>query len=120
MISKNKVVYFGIAFLPDKNALALRASSMAKLARELGYEPIIVGMDPSICAGTYQKSTLDGIDCYEIQYPTKTIEWIKSLVSTKALLKVFDDIGVDHIHSIIMADYRFFCNVPNMGFLQTK
>ena len=40
MISKNKVVYFGIAFLPDKNALALRASSMAKLARELGYEPI--------------------------------------------------------------------------------
>lgn len=108
MISKNKVVYFGIAFLPDKNALALRASSMAKLARELGYEPIIVGMDPSICAGTYQKSTLDGIDCYEIQYPTKTIEWIKSLVSTKALLKVFEDIGVDHIHSIIMADYRFF------------
>ena len=122
---KKNVVYFGVIFIEEKNALCQRAMAICKSAKSLGYTPILVGMSKSVSQKEFRKGRLsNGQIYYEIEYPNNTGEWIRSLFTAHDAIRVFDDIDPRSIKNIVVADYRFlpmcaikrYCKRNNVDF----
>lgn len=105
---KKYVIYFGIIFIDNKNALFQRANSLCKNIVANGYTPIMIGMTDESINGSYRKRVISNNQlCYEISYPHNMKQWIKSLIEVRNIISIFDDIQSQNIESIIVADYRF-------------
>ncbi|MBQ8632500.1 MAG: glycosyltransferase [Lachnospiraceae bacterium] len=117
---RNIVVYFGIMFLPDKNALCQRAKSILKSAKELGYETVAIGVSDEVEVGTYRKQILGKEIYYEVCYPTNIYEWINHLTSSKEIIEIIREIGCEKVKSFIVADYRFIPTVQMNEFCKKE
>lgn len=98
---KEMILYAGAFELPDKNALAHRVLSNAKIFRELGYDVVFLGIDKS---GDTQYQTVQGFPCYARKYPEGLTEWFRYLTeiqSIKALLEKHKQ-----IKTVILYNYQ--------------
>ena len=104
---RNVIVYFGMGFLPESNAVACRELAMAELIKKSGYVPILIGIENHIPFGEYKENECFGIRCYSIRYPRTMIERIyDTKVVHKAIIKILEHIGVNRIKCLIMQDYQ--------------
>lgn len=106
-MERNIVVYFGILFLPDKNALCQRMDCVLKSVEQIGYKTVVIGMNKELLPKVIKKKTGERV-CYEVGYPSNIIEWGRQFFSARDVLSVLQDIGKENIRSLIVADYRFF------------
>lgn len=101
------IVYFGMGFLPDQNAVACREQAMGCMIREIGYEPILIGIDDKIPFGEFEKRLYDDLECYSIRYARSIKDRIKdTFVVEKTLIRILEMIGVEKIKCFIMQDYQ--------------
>lgn len=106
-MERNVIVYFGMGFLPDNNAVACREQALSFIIKESGYTPILIGINRNIPFGTFKKENYKGIDCYSIRYAGTLIEKLKdSFVIVKTLVSIFSEIGIERIKCFIMQDYQ--------------
>ena len=107
MEARNVIVYFGMGFLPDKNAVACREQAMGCIIRAIGYEPVLIGISEDIPFGEFEKKVYDGFECYNIRYARSIKEKIKdTFVIEKTLINIFETIGIGRIKCFIMQDYQ--------------
>lgn len=95
--------------MPDRNAGAQRAMSLAKSIFNAGYTPVIIGLSyeenmPRNILET--KKEYQGITCYAIPYPKTIKQWLKRMTSIRDFCKIMNYYGKDNIHSIIAIDYE--------------
>lgn len=38
----SKIIYFGVAFLPNENAVAIRALSIAEMVKNISCKPVLI------------------------------------------------------------------------------
>ncbi|HJB40740.1 MAG TPA: hypothetical protein H9943_10150, partial [Candidatus Ruthenibacterium avium] len=76
---KNVVVYIGIMFLPDKNALCQRAFSILESVKDMQNQPVMIGFSNELKPGQIAQTKYDGIPCFELAYPQSTRDWLRSL-----------------------------------------
>lgn len=102
-----KIVYFGMGFLPDKNAVANRELVMAKLIEEAGYIPVLIGINRNIKLGHFEKLEINGMRCYEVCYPVTIKQKIIDNYSfVKTMKDILLDINLNEIKCFIMQDYQ--------------
>ncbi|MDF2538634.1 MAG: glycosyl transferase group 1 [Herbinix sp.] len=109
MKDRKYVIYIGAMVMPDKNAGALRAAALSKTLVEIGYKPIIIGLDYNIPEGKNILSTHKkyyGIDCYAIPYPDCINEWLHRMVSIGSFCEVMKQYGISRIYAVIAMDYE--------------
>lgn len=103
-----KVVYFGMGFLPDKNAVAIREMVFADMLEEISFEPILIGINKDVKLGEYRKVAYDDRVVYEVGYSRTAMEKIKdNCVFSDVMIRIFQDIGVNNIQAFIMQDYQY-------------
>lgn len=111
MSNKNIVIYLGRAEFPDKNALAQRVVSNAKLFKNIGeYKVVLIGGNKNLKSTSSildTKSNVSGFEYYSYPYPNTKIEWIKNLISIKLYRKVFSQY-TGQIKYIVINDIGFF------------
>lgn len=111
MSEKKYVLYIGAMVMPDKNAGAQRAMSLAKGIRDIGYNPVIIGLsyEKNVTENILDtKACYQGIDCFSIVYPKTVKQWLNRMSSIKDFDKIINYYGKDKIHSIIAIDYEIF------------
>lgn len=107
-MERNIIVYFGMGFLPEQNAVACREQVLSFLSKESGYIPVLIGINKEIPFNSYKKYNHDNVCCYDIKYAKTPIEKLKdTYVIRKTLISIFEDIGVEKIKCFIMQDYQF-------------
>ena len=103
-----KVVYFGMGFLPDKNAVAIREMVIADMLEEISFEPVLIGINKDVKLGEYKKVAYNGRVVYEVGYSQTIMEKIKdNYVFSDVIINIFQDIGVNSICAFIMQDYQY-------------
>lgn len=121
-----KVVYFGMGFLPDGNAVAIREMIIADMLKELHFEPILIGISKNISVGKYEKKSYNGITVYEVGYAQSPIDKLKdNWIFANVIINILQDIGINNIHTYIMQDYQYgpmkrlikFCNKNRIYFI---
>lgn len=105
---KKYVVYFGIVSIESRNASFQRAVSICRMIRKLGFDPILVGVSSNARKNSAQKRLEDGTICFEIDYPTSLLQWMRSIMSIDDFENILRKIGLSKIKTVIMADYRFY------------
>lgn len=106
-MERDIIVYFGMGFLPDHNAVACREQALRFIIKESGYTPVLIGVDRDIPFGAFKKENDKGINCYSIRYAVSAIEKLKdSFIIVKTLMNIFADIGVEKIKCFVMQDYQ--------------
>ena len=124
-MERNVVVYFGMGFLPDKNAVACREQAFGHIAQKVGYTPVLIGISENIPFKAFEKSCFCGIDCYNVKYAKTIAEKIQDTYSIeKTLIRILEDIGIERIKCFIMQDYQLrpmkkmlkYCNAHGIGF----
>lgn len=106
-MKRDVVVYFGMGFLPDRNAVACREQALSYIVKESGYIPVLIGISDKVPFGEYEKSSFDGVDCYSVKYAKTLTEKFKDLhLIPKTLMCIFENIGVERIKCFIMQDYQ--------------
>lgn len=125
-LQRDVVVYFGMGFLPDQNAVACREQAVSVIAREAGYTSVLIGISKSVPFGRFEKSVEDGVTCYSIKYAASLQDKFKdTYVIKKTLVSVFEDVGVDRIKCFIMQDYQLrpmkqmkkYCHAHGIAFV---
>lgn len=108
-LKKDVILYFGMGFLPESNAVACRQQAFAKMIIDSGYTPILIGVSKDMeNFNTFKKDTFNDIDCYSIKYPSSLKDKIvDSFKIVNTFKKIFEDIGIDRIKCFIMQDYQF-------------
>lgn len=101
------VIYTGVLFMPDKNAASQRAQAFAKMIKNLGYTPIIIGMSNEITTENILETEKKDDDyiLYEMKYPKNNSSWLKMLINIKEITKIIEYYGRANIKAIIMMDY---------------
>lgn len=101
------VIYTGVFFMPDGNAAAQRAHAIEQILKKLGYTPIIIGMNQNGDSGKILESKYEKDDSfyYSINYPQKSIDWIKVLFEIDHIKTVVNTLGCENVHAIIAMDY---------------
>lgn len=117
---KNVVVYIGIMFLPDKNALCQRAFSILESVKDMQNQPVMIGFSNELKPGQIAQTKYDGIPCFELAYPQSTRDWLRSLYDTKDIITVLEKIGTSNIKAVILADYRFLASVKLKNYCDKK
>lgn len=100
-MSKGIVLYIGGFELPDKNAAAHRVLANAKVIRDNGYQVILVGVNKNI--QKTESFEVQGFKCYDLKYPTTSIQWLSYLTSIKEVKKI---ISKEKIDTIICYNYQ--------------
>lgn len=104
---KKVIVYFGMGFLPDQNAVACREQAMGCIINAIGYKPILIGISDNIPFGEFEKKVYDDVECYSIRYARSITDRIKdTFVVEKTLIHILEVIGVQRIKCFIMQDYQ--------------
>lgn len=104
--NRKYVIYIGVIFMPDGNAAAQRAFAMAKMIKQCGYSPVIVGMNENenrAILATEQRQ--NDIRVYSMIYPTTVFAWFRMLYSIKDLHVIINYLGRENINAIIAMDY---------------
>lgn len=101
------VIYMGVFFMPNGNAAAHRATAFVRMIKELGYVPVIIGMEREFCISDVleTKNIHDGVHYYSINYPKNTMEWFKILYDIKGIKQIVTSLGVENVQAIIAMDY---------------
>lgn len=108
-MGKNVVVYFGMGFLPDHNAVACREQALGHIAKEAGFIPVLIGVHKEVPFGEFEKNYYHCMDCYSIRYADTIAEKLKdTCVIEKTLVRILEDIGVERIKCFIMQDYQIW------------
>lgn len=108
-MGKNVVVYFGMGFLPDHNAVACREQALGHLAKEAGFIPVLIGIHKEVPFAEFEKKRYHGMDCYSIRYANTIAEKLKdTYVIEKTLVRIMEDIGVERIKCFMMQDYQIW------------
>ncbi len=125
-MKRDVVVYFGMGFLPDHNAVACREQAISCIVKEAGYTPVLIGISNSIQFGEFEKTCYQDTTCYSIKYAQSLAEKLKDIYVIKnTLIKIFEDIGVERIKSFIMQDYQLgpmkqmkkYCHANNIAYV---
>lgn len=124
-MERNIIVYFGMGFLPDHNAVACREQVFRYMSKESGYTPILIGISNEVPFNNYKKYMHDDVCCYDIKYAKTPIEKLKdSYAIRKTLVSIFEDIGAEKIKCFIMQDYQLgpmqylkkYCDTKGIAF----
>lgn len=99
------IIYYGICFLPDGNAMCQRAKAIANFIKHEKYVPVIIGFNKN---GTQEKFYINSILCYTIPYPNNLKTWIMFITSIKPIIKIINEIGKDNVEGIIASDLKIF------------
>lgn len=101
------IIYIGVLFMPDKNAAAQRALAFAKIIRQLGYIPIIIGMNKEIKKENILMTLQENKDyiLYEMKYPNTVFSWLKTITNCKSIIDIINYYGNENIKAIIGMDY---------------
>ncbi len=121
-MERNIIVYFGIIQYEYNNAMCQHAEGVKALIKASGYIPVIIGVSPKVSRGSINK--IDKFT-YVVNDPQNLCDVVKECVSAKDILRVLNDVGLDKIKSVIMADFRFlpmrsvfkFCKKHNINFV---
>ena len=104
---RDVVVYFGMGFLPDNNAVACREQAIRAITEDAGYTSVLIGISKSVPFGKFEKIIENGVLCYNIKYAASLKEKLNdTYVVSKTLVSVLEDVGVDKIKCFIMQDYQ--------------
>lgn len=106
-MERNVIVYFGMGYLPDNNAVACRQQVFSYISKRCGYEPVLIGINNELSFNCYKKYTHDNVCHYDVKYAKTVFEKFKDLYAIKkTLVSIFEDIGVEKIKCFIMQDYQ--------------
>lgn len=98
------IVYFGIIQYDYQNAMCQRAEGIKALIESLGYTPMVIAVNDKVKQGQVRRRDSG---TYEINAPKTIKEWLRSCLSAQDIYTILENIGVENIHAVIMADYRF-------------
>lgn len=119
-------VYFGLGYLPDGNAVAVREQSIAAMMKLCNYTPCLIGIDNSVQACKYKRIDTDDYTMFLIHYASGIKDKTKELFTLhEVLIKICNEIGIDNIYAFIMQDHQFvpmylmsrFCNKNGIVFI---
>ena len=85
------ILYIGNFDFPNGNAAGKRVYGNTKILSALGYNPMVIGMKMGLCESIPlfdSKIEFDGVECYNIPYPNKTIQWV-NFINTFSRIKLF-------------------------------
>lgn len=125
-MKRDVVVYFGMGFLPDNNAVACREQAIGYIVKEAGYTPVLIGISSSLQFGEFEKTDFYNTTCYSIKYAETLTEKFKdTYVIKNTLISIFEDIGVERIKCFIMQDYQLgpmkqmkqYCHANNIAYV---
>lgn len=125
-MKRDIVVYFGMGFLPDHNAVACREQAVSYIVKEAGYIPVLIGISNNVNFGSFEKTNYNDTDCYNVKYAKSLLEKFKDInIFAKTVIKIFEDIGVERIRCFIMQDYQLgpmkelkqFCKQKGIAFV---
>ena len=125
-MKRDVIVYFGMGFLPDNNAVACREQVFSYISKESGYTPILIGVNKDIPFNSYKKYVLDDVCCYDIKYAKTLREKLQDISAIKrTLVSILEDIGTERIKCFIMQDYQLgpmrymekFCKTNGIAFV---
>lgn len=103
-----KIVYFGMGFLPDQNAVANREQVIAQLSKDIGYQPVLIGINRDLKHGEYKRYYINNILCYDIKYPENLKEkFFDIFIFNHTIKNILIDIDLNDIKCFIMQDYQF-------------
>ncbi|WP_462392423.1 glycosyltransferase [Clostridium cadaveris] len=100
---KKTVIYIGNFSFPLGNAAGKRVYANGKILKELGYEPIFIGMSNEVDKFrtlVNTKKKYEGFIYYNFPYPNKSLDWINYKKTFASLLeflretKIIDDLGL--------------------------
>ncbi|MBP2639681.1 MAG: glycosyl transferase group 1 [Firmicutes bacterium] len=125
LMNKETIIYFGGFELPNKNASAQRAASIAKSLRDIGYNVILYGLSRSLSetGGIMDCDVkIQGIEMKEWAYPASTKQWIRHLYSCDREIAILKN--VQSIKMVICYNYpavalwnlHRFCNANDIKF----
>lgn len=103
------VIYLGSMQFPDKTAGALRAFSIAKSLREIGYKAVLIGLDSKMNKLTpvlESKVIYEGFDCYSLPLPKSVREWAHHMHSIKEFKVIMNAYGFNSIRAVIAMEYE--------------
>lgn len=94
--------------MPDKNAAAHRATAVAKSIKDIGYVPVILGLDHRLLSDNVIDTKVEhfGIDCFCVRYPKTRLEWVNRILTIKPILEIIHHYGEQNIKAIIALDYE--------------
>lgn len=107
MDDKETVIYIGGFELPDKNAAAQRVIANARIIRELGYTPVLIGINRELRCYNVENMTYNkfyGFDCWGLPYPIKTTDWLKHLYDINGFIKILNK--YKNIKAVICYNYQ--------------
>lgn len=103
------VIYLGVLFMPDKNAAAHRAAMFSKMILELGFQPVVIGMNENLNEEKKDiistKRIIDEYTLFETAYPKDAYQWLRMITSITEIKKVINYYGENNIEAIIAMDY---------------
>lgn len=106
---KGIILYIDAMIMPNGNAAAQRANAICQSLIDLGYQPVVVGLDNDINENINvidTKKTWNGIDCYAVTYPITVKQWINRMVTIKPFIEVMKKYGIENIKGLIAMDYE--------------
>ncbi len=109
MSTKNKsngkvIFYFGHYQLPDKDALSHRVMANCVALRDAGYKVVIIGYckDKNTSKNIFDTHfTYEGFDCYHVPYPISNADWVRDMVTYKAVTKLMSSYFKDGVYAFI-------------------
>lgn len=122
----NIIVYFGMGYLPDKNAVANRELVYAEMIKKINYKPVLIGINNELEIGDYRKYNYKDIICYDVAHPITIKQRIRdNFEFYNTIKKIFNEVGVENIKCFIMQDYQIgpmkkldtFCKNNNIQFI---
>lgn len=106
---RRTILYIDAMIMPNGNAAAQRASAICQSLIDLGYQPVVVGLDNDLSDNIKvidTKKTWNGIDCYAVAYPKTVKQWINRMVTIKPFIEVMKNYGIENIIGLIAMDYE--------------
>lgn len=103
-MQRDTIVYFGIIQYEYNNAMCQHVKGIEKLIENSGYKALAIGVSPNVKRKTFKQYNKKS---YMINEPQNTLERIIECLSAKDIKRIIMEIGIDRIHTFIMADFRY-------------
>jgi glycosyltransferase involved in cell wall biosynthesis len=103
-INRNVVMIVGNFEFPDGNAAGKRVRGIGFILKELGYEPIFVGIDKTLPANYNIEEShraAYGMDAYALPYPKGILGWLNYPRSFKKTIQIIEKIGASNVLAFI-------------------
>lgn len=103
-MQRDTIVYFGIIQYEYNNAMCQHVKGIEKLIESSGYKALTIGVSPNVKRKTFTQYNKNS---YVINEPQNILDHISECLSAKDIKRIIMEIGIDTIHSFIMADFRY-------------